>query len=137
MAISYKAYKNLPVHYDLISTINVPLAFVDFGILIIAKFLEPHEITWYKKGVAGNRHYHDKTEITTVFGFIMCSTNNIGKILVALLMGYAFFMINFFQSNLRSTLISNQYEKSYLSNNEEIIQSGKRIYSPIEHQLLK
>ena len=51
MAIAYKVYKDLPFDNNLISTPNVP--YVDFGLLVIAKFLEPHAITWYNKATAG------------------------------------------------------------------------------------
>ena len=83
----------------------------DFFVLAISKFVEPDPIPWFK-------------------------TWSTGKWLVFLWTLFSLFIVFFFQSNLRSLLMVNDYEKTFASS-LDIVQSNRTVYIIREHLSVK
>ena len=83
----------------------------DYVTLVVSRFLESDPLPWF-------------------------GAWNSSRILLFLWMYFALFTVFFFQSNLRSILMVNGYEKAFVTNSD-IINLGKRIYLVNENFMAK
>ena len=122
--LAYVTYSGCNMGHILFVRANVP--FADFIILPLIRFTEPDSIPWFIKWSSGMYIVHiTHLPMRTTFKFA-------GKLLVGLLQIYIFFILVFFTSNLRTTLITNKYEAG-LNTDEDIVRSNRRVYLPLEH----